>query len=1190
MKADLRVKASLALAVVLMASVLTTARSEPASAANVSDPNFVETEVARSMSSPTAMAFAPDGRIFVSQQGGRITVIKNGVKLPTPFHTVDAEVGGTQGLMGLAFDPDFATNGYVYVHYTAKTPTIHNRVSRLVARGDVSTGAETVLLDLPTLNAKEINHDGGDLVFGADGKLLISVGDNLRSQNGQDMNTPFAKILRINPDGSIPTDNPFYTTTSGINRAIYAIGVRNPFKFAKQPGTNRIFISDVGNALWEEVNELQRGGNYGWPLSEGPTSTPGHITPVFAYSHTVGTPTGCAVTAGAFYNPASPQFPTRYVGDYFLGDYCRGWIGVLDVSAGSNAFSEFATGVKPVDLEVGPDGSLYYLERENSGRVVRISYTGVLVPHIDDHPDDVEVALGSPATFAVAATGGTLTYQWLRNGEAIEGATSSTYTRAAVTADDNGSLYRVRVTNGAGSVLSDEAMLTTVVPSSAPTATITAPSVMSTYRGGQRISFSGSGDDPEDGPLGAANMEWEIVFHHDDHTHPFILPFSGATGGDFLAPVVGETSANVWYRIRLTVTDSGGLSNSTYMDVHPETSNLRLDTSPPGLRLALDGQPATAPIDSGAVVGMERSIEAPAEQVLDGRRYTFQSWSNGGPRQQTLTITASNLELLATYVDAGPASSRVTDGLRALYRFPGGSGSVINDDVGSLDLTIVDPNKASWRPEGLSLNGTVITGDDASAVVAAAKQSNEITLEAWVDPAAVRAPTPGFVALLGSSASAWNASLTQGYFRSDPSDRWEGRVRTSSRYTNRATGARGAVATELTHVVLTRSATGIARLYVDGAIVGLVATTGNLSPWNAAMPFTIGGEPSGGNTFSGTVNLVAVYSRALTGAEVIVNRDAGPAPAPAASTPDITEQPADVDIRPGDTASFTVEARGGGSLTYVWSRNGTPIPGATSPTYQLIGATLADDGATFTVTVSNEVGSVSSRAALLRVRPSNRVTDALQAFYDFQEGSGSVARDSSGRGAPLDLNIVGTGYSWTGSGITLSGARLQSPAGAAKVTDAVRASNEYTMEVWVTPQVSSPSGAAWVAGIARHANDRNAVVSQGFGVGQPTNVWEHRLRSSGAYSGRVTASPVTAGVRVHLVITRDATGRYRIYVNGVRRGVGSSPGTLNWDRALPLVLGADANGANKFAGTIDMVAVYSKALTDQEVALNHAAG
>jgi uncharacterized protein YjiK len=562
-----------------------------------------------------------------------------------------------------------------------------------------------------------------------------------------------------------------------------------------------------------------------------------------------------------------------------------------------------------------------------------------------------------------------------------------------------------------------------------------------------------------------------------------------------------------------------------------------------------------------------------------------------GPRSYTFSATdlAGNTTVRTVTVDVVAPSLRITSGLTAYYEFPGGEGSHVTDEIGSLDLTIVDPTRATWTPEGIDLDGTVITGGAASGIVDAAKQSNEITIEAWVAPDAANATTPGFVALLGTNASAWNASLTQGYFRSDPSDRWEARVRTSTRYTNRATGPRGAISTDLTHVVVTRSASGIARLYVNGVQVGQVSATGNLSPWSNTMPFTIGGDPSGGNTFRGTVNLVAVYSRALTGAEVAVNLDAGPAPVPTIGSPQITTEPTDVEVRPGDAALFTVEATGG-RLVYEWSRDGDPVPGVAGPSLQLTGAALADDGATFTVRVSNELGSITSRAARLSVVPADRVTTGLESFYDFDEGEGTVARDTSGTGTPLDLDLIGTGYTWTADGITLDGARLQSPVAATKVSDAVRASNEYTMEVWLTPSVASPTAPAWVAGIARTTTSRNAVLSQGFGISAPTDVWEHRLRSSGSYSGRVTHSPVTAGTRVHLVVTRLANGNYRIYVDGIRRGVGSSPGTLTWDRTLPLVVGADATGGNPFSGTIDMVAVYSRALTDAEVAQNHQAG
>ena len=313
------------------------------------------------------MAFAPDGRLFVTEQGGALRVIKNNALLPAPFVTLAVETTGERGLLGVAIDPEFTTNQYIYLYYTATSPTIHNRISRFTADGDVMLpGSEVVLLDLPTLGA--IYHNGGAIHFGPDGKLYAAVGDNTTGANAQSMSTLLGKMLRINPDGSIPTDNPFYGSATGDSRLIWALGLRNPFTFSFQAGTGRMFINDVGDAAWEEINDGIAGSNYGWPNKEGPAPNSGYRDPLFVYDHTV----GCAITGGAFYNPATAQFPASYAGTYFFADYCGAWIHVFDPSSGT--VSDFSSGIGfPVDLQVSPDGSLYYLHR-GAGAVNRISY------------------------------------------------------------------------------------------------------------------------------------------------------------------------------------------------------------------------------------------------------------------------------------------------------------------------------------------------------------------------------------------------------------------------------------------------------------------------------------------------------------------------------------------------------------------------------------------------------------------------------------------------------------------------------------------------------------------------------------------------------------------------------------------------------------------------------------------------
>jgi glucose/arabinose dehydrogenase len=340
--------------------------ASPAGAASL-PPGFSETLVAGGLQSPTAMAVAPDGRIFVCEQGGTLRVIKNGALLPIAFASVTVSSVGERGLLGVTFDPNFAGNGYVYVYYTATSPTVHNRVSRFTAAGDVAVaGSEFVLMDLEPLGAT--NHNGGGIHFGKDGKLYVAVGENAVPSNSQALANRLGKILRINADGTIPTDNPFYATATGVNRSIWALGLRNPYTFAVEPLSGGMFINDVGQNTFEEINLGAAGANYGWPATEGPTTNPDFRAPIYSYGHA----SGCAISGGAFHDMSRAQFPISYWGSYFFADLCGGWIRARH---SNGTVSTFATGIsQPVDLAMGGDGSLYYLAR-GSGAVYRISYS-----------------------------------------------------------------------------------------------------------------------------------------------------------------------------------------------------------------------------------------------------------------------------------------------------------------------------------------------------------------------------------------------------------------------------------------------------------------------------------------------------------------------------------------------------------------------------------------------------------------------------------------------------------------------------------------------------------------------------------------------------------------------------------------------------------------------------------------------
>ena len=336
---------------------------------------FTTTLVTSGLNAPTAMAFAPDGRLFVAEQGGLLRVVRNGTLLPTEFLSVTTTASGERGLLGVAFDPNFASNHFVYVYYTATSPTIHNRVSRFIANGDVAVpGSETVIFELNQLS-DATNHNGGAIHFGLDGKLYIGVGENANGANAQTLSNLLGKMLRINPDGSIPSDNPFFATASGDNRAIWALGLRNPFTFAIEPTTGRIFINDVGENSQEEIDDGIAGSNYGWPATEGPTSNPSFRSPLFAYGHGSGPTTGCAIAGGAFYRSAIALFPADFIGDYFFADLCSGWIRRFDPASG--VVTDFASGFSaPVDLQVGADGGLYVLSR-GPGAVHVIRFGGI---------------------------------------------------------------------------------------------------------------------------------------------------------------------------------------------------------------------------------------------------------------------------------------------------------------------------------------------------------------------------------------------------------------------------------------------------------------------------------------------------------------------------------------------------------------------------------------------------------------------------------------------------------------------------------------------------------------------------------------------------------------------------------------------------------------------------------------------
>jgi glucose/arabinose dehydrogenase len=543
---------------------------------------FVDRQVASGLTSPTSMSVLPDGRVLVVQQDGVIRMIKNDALLATAFHTVaNVDASNERGCLGVVPDRAFASNKFVYLYCTIKVGAdARNRVLRVTEANDrVVAGSEQVVFELPNVPSATKWHMGGAMRFGADGKLYIAVGNHEDNQvsppsasNSQKVSSAFGKILRINVDGTVPTDNPFFNT-AGAYRAVWALGLRNPFVLDIQPGTGLIVTGDVGQGTWEEINRVTAGANFGWPAAEGNTTQAGYTNPLHAYQHQNGY---CAISGTQFYNPATNQFPTSYVGKLFFADFCKGDIRTIDPANPATA-TVFATGItNPTNIGLSPTGSLYYLDRNQAtgvptpgaAKVGKISYTGQQVPNIAQQPQNQTVYVGTAATFSVLADGAT-GYQWQRNGSNIAGATGSSYTLASTVIGDTGAQFRVIVSNSFGSVPSNAATLT-VTTNRPPVPVINTPLTTAGYAPGDTIAYSGSATDPEDGTLAPGSLTWTVELKHDTHAHQFVTARTGSSGS-FTVPNDDADLANVWLRVTLTARDASGVTTTVFRDLFPRT-------------------------------------------------------------------------------------------------------------------------------------------------------------------------------------------------------------------------------------------------------------------------------------------------------------------------------------------------------------------------------------------------------------------------------------------------------------------------------------------------------------------------------------------------------------------------------------------------------------------------------------------
>ena len=740
---------------------------------------FVTDAVATGLNLPTAFAMAPDGRAFIATKDGIVHVLKNGSLLPTPFYTVSPVNNfHDRGLIGIALDPNFESNGYVYLGYTYDVnPSDQagpktDQVIRVTANGDVAdpnsklvllgsdngtsasptcdidvtaistsgvwttsaphrlavgniinlaqdaTGATPAVLtgdytvsSVPsstTFKVSKLNslttaatgavfskknadclgsdsesHSIGALKFGPDGMLYVAVGDGasfntvdplaLRALNVDRLN---GKILRVNPaNGQGLSNNPYYDGNPNDARSkVWAMGLRNPFRYNFQPGTNTIFVGDVGWDTWEEINVIPAtgGANFGWPCYEGNFQQGGYsafsecqslytsgaeVNGIYSYDHNGGS---AAVVGGVF--TGANGYNSVFQNRYWFADYAQNVVETFRVDASNQmvtgsllTFTNAGDG--PVDLEIGPnDGDVYYLAI-NAGELRHIHFVGGNRPPVAKASATPSNGL-APLTVNFSSAGSndpdqgqTITYDW----DFGDGSPHSTVANPVHEYAANG-VYTATLTVTDPLFLTDQATVKITVGNTPPVPAITSPAAGSHYDIGDTITFAGTALDAQDGAIPASSLSWNIVLWHcsDDtftscHTHPYFST-TGA-GGSF---VVSDHGDFTYFVITLTATDSGGLAASTSVTITPNRVAISFASNPTGASISVDGTTQNAPFTHSVPRKSAHSLFAASPQTIGATPMQFSSWSDGGANPHSIVAAADATYTVSFIAQATP--------------------------------------------------------------------------------------------------------------------------------------------------------------------------------------------------------------------------------------------------------------------------------------------------------------------------------------------------------------------------------------------------------------------------------------------------------------------------------------------------------------------------------------------------------
>jgi glucose/arabinose dehydrogenase/PKD repeat protein len=663
-----------------------TATNEPPATSRRVD--FSDTLVA-SVPSPTAFTWTPDGRMLIASKPGRLMVVDDGQRSVAVDISARICDQSERGLLGVAVDPAFERNRFVYLYYTHEVGGAcadrpgrfpQSRVGRFILGNDnvLARRSERVIVD--HLVSPAPYHLAGDLEFGEDALLYISVGDGVCSlrqpsrcgpvnDNAPNRSVPLGKILRVDRHGVPPDDNP-YASANGARRCarpsgvqggtgpcseIFARGFRNPFRFARKPGTNTFYVNDVGLHTWEEVDRLRKGGNYGWNSREGHCrrdsktrcgTVRGLINPIHDYLHGK-----CrSITGGAF---VPKGLWPGHDGAYLYADFgCDRVFRLSPEPGGGLKRTRFAEGLDgPTHLRFGPhEGSsaLYYASFFG-GEVRRIASTSTGTPPVaafDYRPDGRTLAFDGSASSD--PDGQTITaWHW-----SFGDGTTRTTSRPRVThtyATTGPFGVTLSVTDGAGQ---DSLPVTRTVFSGEhpPSVTITSPPTDARFAVGQEVDLSASATDPEDGALPGSSLTWTVRLRHANHFHPIAGPSTGSsTGVTYPAPEELAATENSWLVATVEATDSRGLSTTVNRRLLPHQVELTFDADPRGADVVVQGTRRATRFTVVSWAGHVLPVRAP-DQRIDGREYAFRRWSDGGARSHDIETPARPTTYAARFV------------------------------------------------------------------------------------------------------------------------------------------------------------------------------------------------------------------------------------------------------------------------------------------------------------------------------------------------------------------------------------------------------------------------------------------------------------------------------------------------------------------------------------------------------------